>query len=108
MPEENRKGITHLLHVHILQRLWPVTCILSTLRASPTTFILCLTSSLATAAPIPELAPVTTATRPAQRSIAAAEQKYRTKGLKVHPCHGVYDGSSRDIGPNVCSTELLH
>jgi len=46
------------------------TFILSTLRASPTTLSPFLTSSSAMAAPIPALAPVTTATRPDQRSIA--------------------------------------
>jgi len=46
------------------------TFTLSTLRASPTTLSPFLTSSSAMAAPIPALAPVTTATRPDQRSIA--------------------------------------
>jgi hypothetical protein len=46
------------------------TCNRSILRARPTTLSPFLTNSWAMAAPIPELAPVTAATRPAHRSIA--------------------------------------
>ena len=42
---------------------------LSTLRAQPTTFMSLLSNARATAAPMPDDAPVTSATRPAQRSI---------------------------------------
>lgn len=50
------------------------TWILSTSLAQPTTFIPNRTSSWATAAPIPTEAPVTSATRPLQRSISTRTQ----------------------------------
>lgn len=49
-----------------------VTCTLSTFRAAPTTRMPSVTSLRVMLAPIPALAPVTRATRPAQRSILAA------------------------------------
>lgn len=52
------------------------TSILSTLRAHPTTFMPCCTSALATAAPMPTEAPVTSATRPDQRSMAPARPRH--------------------------------
>jgi len=56
----DRLTFTNALHTHLH---------LSTLRASPTTLSPFLVSSAAMAAPMPLLAPVTTATRPHQRSI---------------------------------------
>ena len=53
------------------------TCTLSTLRASPTTLSPFLVSSAAMAAPMPLLAPVTTATRPDQRSISQRSSEKR-------------------------------
>jgi hypothetical protein len=43
---------------------------------------LCFTRSFATAAPIPELAPVTTATRPDHRSIVTMRQREREKRIR--------------------------
>ena len=51
------------------------TCSRSILRARPTTLSPFLTNSLAMAAPIPELAPVTAATRPTHRSIVEELQR---------------------------------
>ena len=61
-----------------------VTSTLSTLRASPTTLSPFLVSSAAIAAPMPLLAPVTTATRPDQRSIAQHSPEKNSPSLVVY------------------------
>jgi hypothetical protein len=54
---------------HCYDKQFIHTSTLSTLRATPTTLSPFFVSSAAMAAPMPLLAPVTTATRPDQRSI---------------------------------------
>lgn len=54
---------------NLKKKIYELTSSLSSLRAKPTTIIPCLTSCLQVSAPIPDEAPVTTATLPFQFSM---------------------------------------